>query len=199
MAFVEPEFVSSFLSKISQKPVKFATDYEPESDLPAKLPAPSRPFDLKTEEEAAHHVATGTFDVTIKALKGKSFVIQVSAQDKVEQIKKIIASKEAEFPVDQQRVVFAGKGLLDERTLDEYGIKVGSTLHLMKKPVSSTTPSAQSSSANLEHAVEHLKQPEKVDPLKSDTFWKEVNTLLHKHFDKSQAEKIRTTWKKSVE
>jgi len=97
--------------------------------------------------------------------------------------------------VDHQRIVFSGKALQDDRTLEEYGIKAGTTLHLMKKPASAQ-PSAQSSSANL---VEEKPEPVKVDPLKQDSFWKEVDQLLKKHFDRAEAERIKQAWKSNAE
>lgn len=71
--------------------------------------------------------------VYIKMLNGKSFPLECKANNTIGTIKAMIHDEEF-IPADQQRLVFAGQGLDDDRkTLSDYNIKHSDVIHLAFK------------------------------------------------------------------
>jgi ubiquitin len=65
-----------------------------------------------------------------KTLTGKHIELYVRTDATVLDVKEMINDCEG-IPPEQQRLIFAGRQMEEERTLDEYSVRGGCTLHLV--------------------------------------------------------------------
>ena len=89
--------------------------------------------------------------IKVKTLTGKEIEIDIEPNDKVERIKERVEEKEG-IPPPQQRLIFAGKQMNDDKTAEYYKIVGGSVLHLVLAlrggaPAKRVTPSDRSFSS----------------------------------------------------
>jgi len=69
-------------------------------------------------------------EIQIKTMTGQTLILKIASNEKVINLKYMILDKEG-IPIDQQRLVFSGSQLEDDKRLDDYTIKNNSNIHLV--------------------------------------------------------------------
>jgi len=68
--------------------------------------------------------------VKVRTLTGREIELDIEPDYTVSKIKERVEEKEG-IPPMQQRLIFHGKQMADDKTAEEYGLEGGSTLHLV--------------------------------------------------------------------
>ena len=72
----------------------------------------------------------GGLNIKVKTLTGKELEIDIEIEDSIARIKERVAEKEG-IPPPQQRLIFGGKQMADDKSAGHYNVEGGSVLHLV--------------------------------------------------------------------
>ncbi|AYV83287.1 MAG: hypothetical protein Hyperionvirus5_93 [Hyperionvirus sp.] len=91
-----------------------------------------RDYKFNDSDSIQCNYAGGDLQIFVKTLTGKTITLDCSSYDLIYNIKQMIQKREG-IPVDDLRVVFAGKQLEDENRMCDYNIQTNSTFHVTLK------------------------------------------------------------------
>ncbi|XP_051140935.1 ubiquitin domain-containing protein DSK2a-like [Andrographis paniculata] len=87
--------------------------------------------------------------LNIRCSNGSKFVVEVKLSSTIENFKSILAQK-CEIPPQQQRLIYKGRILKDDQTLQSYGLEADHTVHLVRGfATSGPTENAATSNAGV--------------------------------------------------
>uniref|UniRef100_A0A6U4MGY3 Ubiquitin-like domain-containing protein n=2 Tax=Hemiselmis andersenii TaxID=464988 RepID=A0A6U4MGY3_HEMAN len=89
--------------------------------------------DYNIQKESTLHLVLrlrGGMQIKVKTLTGKEIEFDIEPTDTVKRIKERVEEKEG-IPPPQQRLIFGGKQMHDDKSASDYNLEGGSTLHLV--------------------------------------------------------------------
>lgn len=82
--------------------------------------------------------------ITVRPLKGDAIQVEIDGSAKVSDLKKKVAEAKTEFPAEQQKLVYQGKILQDENTIQESNVtEDGFVVVMVTKPTAAPKAAAQ--------------------------------------------------------
>ncbi|CAG8484929.1 4485_t:CDS:2 [Diversispora eburnea] len=120
--------------KYSEADIKYLFYFGEQLDDNLKL------WEYNIQNESTLHVRFyySKYKIFVRNFSGQFKSLLVNSMDDIYQVKKLIQEIEGFHP-DQQRLIWAGKQLVDENTLADYGIEKESTIHLVPRTTSRLT------------------------------------------------------------
>lgn len=115
---------------VQDQATQTAPSAEPQPETESSA-APTSEQASTSDEPAAPKV--GSYNLYVRTLTGKTITLVVNEADgpcTVEMLKDKVQEQEG-IPPDQQRLIYGGKQLLDDKPISFYGIDPESTLHLV--------------------------------------------------------------------
>ncbi|GLT26895.1 hypothetical protein SLA2020_019350 [Shorea laevis] len=92
------------------------------------------------DEEVSESSASEAVTVNIRSSNGSKFSVKISLDSTVGSFKAVIAQN-SDVPADQQRLIYKGRILKDDQTLQSYGLEADHTVHLVRS-FAPTTPNS---------------------------------------------------------
>ena len=133
----EAEGISLPCQRLRYSGVELTEDDEPVVGLKGnRIMAHDLSFDLLLRAggaygNAGHNYSSDPFNIFVKTLTGKTISLSgMHGDSSVEYVKSCIQDREG-IPPDQQRLIFAGNQLEDQKHLKEYNVSPDCTLHLV--------------------------------------------------------------------
>jgi len=68
--------------------------------------------------------------IKVKTLTGKEIELDIDADDKISRIKEKV-EEQSGVPPPQQRLIFSGRQMADDKSANDFSIVAGSVLHLV--------------------------------------------------------------------
>ncbi|GLT82536.1 hypothetical protein SLE2022_009000 [Rubroshorea leprosula] len=93
------------------------------------------------DEEVSESSASEAVTVNIRSSNGSKFSVKISLDSTVGSFKAVIAQN-SDVPADQQRLIYKGRILKDDQTLQSYGLEADHTVHLVRSFAPTTANSA---------------------------------------------------------
>ncbi|XP_047150833.1 ubiquitin domain-containing protein DSK2b-like [Vigna umbellata] len=87
--------------------------------------------DATTTESATSELNAAEVNINIRCSNGSKFSVQISLDSVVRSFKDVVA-RSCDIPADQQRLIYKGRILKDDQTLQSYGLEADHTVHLVR-------------------------------------------------------------------
>ncbi|XP_066947311.1 ubiquitin-like protein 4A [Macrobrachium rosenbergii] len=124
--------------------------------------------------------------VTVKMLHGGQCSMEVSGDTKISEMKTMVDEFLFVAP-HLQRLVFKGKTLSEEMTVDDAGITEGAKIHLMVKKSESPSPANGAGSSK------------NISPGPTIDFFAQLSSFLSKHLTEEQTAKVVSEFRKNCQ